>query len=267
MPHCRPQPGVPRAPVALAESCRGPAQTPGGETGHGLGSPQPPGSGGSLQAATPARDKRSAQEDFIGTAKCDGELGPWGDTQWGFRAAADQRRRCGLQTKQLPLADEAPCTPPCSEHHHGATRGCHFLSLLPPLPGAAAGLPATLAPTGALPGGHRPRGAGGGLTGRGRCCRTWGGLVPLQGAGGEQLLQVGGERWPVQVWGVLRGGGHGRGAAARLQKCPHGGGEGTQGTGHGPHAPGQGCQVLVGPAVSPQQAGGDLQELGDLLRV
>lgn len=127
MPPCRPQPGVPRAPVALAESCRGPAQTPGGEAGHGLGSPKPPGSGGSLQAATPARDKSSAQEDFIGTAKRDGELGPWGDTQWGFRAAAEQRRCCGWQTEQLPLADEAPCTPPCSEHHHGATTGMSLL--------------------------------------------------------------------------------------------------------------------------------------------
>lgn len=142
-------------------------------------------------------------------------------------------------------------------------RGCHFLSFLPPLPGPAAGL----APTGAFPGGHRPRGAGGGLRGRGRCCRTGGGLIPLQDAGGEQLQQVGGERRPVQVLGALRGVGHGRGAAARLQNCPHGGGEGTQGTGHGLHAPGQGCQVLVGPAVSPQQAGGDPQELGDLLRV
>lgn len=52
-----------------------------------------------------------------------------------------------------------------------------------------------------------------------------------------------------------------------MQHCPHRGGDGTEGAGHGVHPTGQGHQVFVLSALSLQQASADPQQLIRVLQV
>lgn len=96
-------------------------------------------SGGPFWAATPAKDKCSAEEDFIGTASEVGSLVPT-VTFHGYS------RHPGLQMEPVPH-----CSPASSWSITAAPqRAHHFPSLLPPLPEASSVLPGLLAPAGML---------------------------------------------------------------------------------------------------------------------